>query len=490
MRRGSRREFLRGVVATGVSALAIRNVYAQRREKSVKNKQLNIIIIITHDTGRHLGCYGRSVISQNLDRIAEEGVKFSNAFCTAPQCSPSRASLLSGLMPHRHGLIGLAHRGFRLRQDLVLLPKLLSENGYITHLFGLQHETQWDRVSELGYQHVHRPGGLSCAKVTPFLLKFLESNPQQPFFAMVGFFETHRPFPKAITPLENVKVPEFLPDVAEVRQDIADLNESVRRVDESVGQIIEALKKARLLDNTLVIFTTDHGIAFPGAKATLFDPGIEIALLMRGPDEFNGGKVINAIVSNADLMPTICEIAGIEPPNGLDGKSLLPLLRNKVDKIHEHLFVELTYHAAYDPMRGIRTEEFKYIRSFSRRPFWLPPNVDNGLAKDWYRKNQSEVFQTLRPKEMLFDLIKDPLERKNVADDRAYEDVLKKLRKLVEQRMQIANDPLIYGHVMPPEGARVTPSKVWGPEEGVTDNYDPRLDEWGEISEELENLRG
>lgn len=473
----SRREFLQKAIGMGISAFVTRKSIAQKGGKAMGNWKLNILVIITHDTGRHLGCYGRGAPSPNLDKMAEEGVKFSNAFCTAPQCSPSRASLLSGLLPHRHGLIGLAHRGFRLRQDLLLLPKLLSEFGYNTHLFGLQHETQWNRVAELGYRDVRRPDGLSCAKVTPLLLKFLEDNPPQPFFAMVGFIETHRPFPKAAVALEGIKVPEFLPDVPEVRQDIADLNESVRRVDESVGQILETIKKTRLLDNTLVIFTTDHGIAFPGAKATLFDPGIEIALLMLGPGEFNGGKVIDAMVSNADLMPTICEAVGIEPPKGLDGKSLMPLIRGKTDKIHEHLFVELTYHAAYDPMRGVRTEEFKYIRSFSARPFWLPPNVDNGLTKDWYRKNRGEVFQMLRPREMLFDLRNDPLERKNVASDEAYADVLRKLRALVEQKMRDDDDPLLYGHVMPPEGAKVTPSKVWGPEEGVTEKYDPRLDE-------------
>jgi arylsulfatase A-like enzyme len=171
------------------------------------------------------------------------------------------------------------------------------------------------------------------------------------------------------------------------------LNEAVRRVDESVGQIVEALKKSRLWDNTLLIFTTDHGIAFPGAKATLFDPGIEIALIMHGPDEFSGGKVIDAMVSNADLMPTLCEVAGVEPPTDIDGKSLLPLVRGEVAKLHERIFVELTYHAAYDPMRGVRTERFKYIRSFADRPFWLPPNVDNGLTKDWYKTQPTRSVQ-------------------------------------------------------------------------------------------------
>jgi arylsulfatase A-like enzyme len=436
----------------------------------------NIFFIITHDIGRHLGCYGRGVPSPNLDKLAEEGVKFTQAFCTAPQCSPSRASVLTGLMPHRHGLIGLAHRGFRLRNDVSLLPKLLSQAGYSTHLFGLQHETTWDRVSELGYQYVHRPDGLSCLKVTPLLLDFLSKEPPQPFFASVGFTETHRPFPKLEQTSPQVKVPPFLPDEPDVRHDVAELNEAVRRVDESVGQIVEALKKSRLWDNTLLIFTTDHGIAFPGAKATLFDPGIEIALIMHGPDEFSGGKVIDAMVSNADLMPTLCEVAGIEPPTDIDGKSLLPLVRGEVAKLHERIFVELTYHAAYDPMRGVRTERFKYIRSFADRPLWLPPNVDNGLTKDWYKRNRPEVFKTPRPKEMLFDLQSDPLERNNLVGKPEFEPVLNEIRATLDRWMEASDDPIRLGHVRPPKGARVTPSNVWGPEEGVTEQFDPEKD--------------
>ncbi len=475
MVRLTRRDFL-GMVSA-VTAFARRQKSTCGGGGKMGKKRPNILLIITHDTGRHLGCYGRGVETPNLDALSEVGVKFINAFCTAPQCSPSRASILTGLMPHRHGLIGLAHRGFRLRSDVALLPKLLSQAGYSTHLFGLQHETQWNKVTELGYQHVHRPNGLSCLKVTPLVLDFLSSKPPQPFFASVGFTETHRPFPKLERTPPKIKVPSFLPDAPEVRHDVAELNESVRRVDESVGQIIEALKKNRLWDNTLLIFTTDHGIPFPGAKATLFDPGIEISLIMHGPSDFNGVKVIDAMVSNADLMPTLCEIAGVDPPMDIDGKSLLPLVQGKVDKLHEQIFVELTYHAAYDPMRGIRTERFKYIRSFADRPFWLPPNVDNGLTKDWYRNNRPEVFKTPRPKEMLFDLQTDPLEQNNLVGDQKYADVLNEMRQTLQRWMEATDDPIRLGHIRPPEGAKVTPAKSWSPEEGVTNQFEPESED-------------
>lgn len=434
----------------------------------------NIILVITHDTGRHLGCYGRDVSTPNLDRLAEEGVRFAQAFCTAPQCSPSRASLLTGLVPHRHGLIGLAHRGFRLKPDVPLLPRILNRVGYATFLFGLQHETS-DNPQILGYQHVPPVKSHSCQDVAPAFLEFLSSHPPQPFFASVGFFETHRPFPQTQGRTEP-HVPPFLPDAPEVRRDVADLNESVRRVDEAVRAIVTALKRHRLWDNTLLVYTTDHGTSFPGAKATLFDPGIEIALLMHGPDDaFSGGKTVTTMVSNADLMPTFCEIAGAEPPSHLDGKSLLPLLKGE-PRLHERLFVELTYHAAYDPMRGIRTERFKYIRSFAERPFWLPPNVDNGFTKDWYRQHRPEVFRKGRRKEMLFDLQVDPWERHNLANDFAYASLLSELRVMLERWMDDTEDPLRHGHVPPPPEARVTPASSWGPEEGVRGDFDPTRD--------------
>ncbi|MFN4179728.1 MAG: hypothetical protein ACK4I8_05405, partial [Armatimonadota bacterium] len=109
---------------------------------------------------------------------------------------------------------------------------------------------------------------------------------------------------------------------------------------------------------------------------------------------------------------------------------------------------------------------------------WLPPNVDNGLTKDWYRENRPEVFKTSRPKEMLFDLQNDPLERTNLADDQRFEAVLREMRAKLERWMKATDDPIRFGHVHPPEGARVTPARVWGPEEGVTDQFDPEKDEW------------
>jgi len=424
-----------------------------------KEKKLNILVIITHDTGRHLGCYDRKVETPNLNRLADKGVLFTNFFCTAPQCSPSRASLLTGRYPHTHGLIGLTHRGFRLNMNEPPLPALLADAGYSTYLFGFQHESS-DPYS-LGYQKVFKAKSNSCLDVTPLVLDFLSKKPERPFFMMIGFSETHRPFPEYEGAVDNIEGFPYLPDVEEIRRNIASLNILVRRVDEKVGEILRAVEEIGLRDDTLIVFTTDHGVAFPGAKATLFDPGIEISMLMSGPDEFKGGKRINSLLSNLDFAPTILDLCDIPIPAEMQGKSMLPIIRGELDKLHDWIFIEQTYHAAYDPMRGVRTERFKYIRSFEKRPFWFPPNVDGGPSKEVARK--LGYFNRPRPSEMLFDLQADHVERRNLVDDPDYSDMLEKMRSILEDWMRSTADPLLKGYVPPPPGAMVTPPDSYTP---------------------------
>jgi len=425
-----------------------------------REKKPNILIIITHDTGRHLGCYGSGVDTPNLNKLAEEGVIFTNFFCTAPQCSPSRASLLTGRYPHNNGLIGLTHRGFRLNANELLLPNLLAQAGYSTYLFGFQHESP--NPYSLGYQKIFKAKSNSCLDVTPLVIDFLENNKlKKPFFMMIGFSETHRPFPQYEGPVDNIEGFPYLPDVEDVRRDIASLNILVRRVDEKIGEILRSLDEADLRDDTLVVFTTDHGVAFPGAKATLFDPGIEISMIMRGPGGFEGGRKIEALLSNLDFAPTILDLCGIPIPTEMQGKSILPIIRGEAKRLHRQIFVEQTYHAAYDPIRGVRTDRYKYIRSFEKRPFWFPPNVDEGLSKEVARR--FGYFNKPRPPEMLFDLESNPIERNNLVNDPECTDILKRMRLLLEDWMRRTSDPLLKGYVPPPPNARVTPPDSYTP---------------------------
>jgi len=382
-------------------------------------------------------------------------------FCTAPQCSPSRASIITSQMPHTNGMIGLAHRGFRLKPEARTLPSLLADAGYSTNLLGLQHEGP--DANDLGYENVIRAEGKghSCLSVTPLVVDFLQSQPQEPFFASVGFSETHRAYPESDTPVEDVEPFGYLPDDPAVRRDIADLEVLVRRVDDAVGSIMKTLRATGLLDRTLVIFTTDHGIAFPRAKATLFDPGLGTAFVARLPEGNPAGLKIHAPVSNMDFMPTLLEYLQIPGPAGIHGKSLMEVIAGQAASTRDALFFELTYHAAYDPMRAVRTNRYKYIRSFAKRPFAFPPNVDAGHTKELV--NRLGWFEQPRPAEQLYDLAEDPFELENLAASAEHEKVLAELRERLDRWMEETDDPLRHGPVPPPEGAYVTPEDSYKP---------------------------
>ena len=228
---------------------------------------------------------------------------------------------------------------------------------------------------------------------------------------------------------------------------------SARSLDQGVGAVLEALDQYGLADNTLIIFTTDHGLAFPGAKATLFDRGLGVFLILRGPGGFHGGKVIDALVSHIDLYPTVCELAGVERPDFLQGVSLMPLIRGEVAEIRDAVFAEATWHAAYEPQRAIRTERWKYIRRFGDRRTPVLSNTDDSpskrllVAHGW---SEQEL-----PREQLYDLIFDPNEAQNLAGDPAAVQVLGEMRERLERWMEETDDPLRHGDVEPPAGVEI-----------------------------------
>lgn len=405
----------------------------------------NIVIIITHDTGDYLGCYGHAVATPHLDRFAATGVRCDRAFCTAPQCSPSRASLITGLYPHTNGMMGLAHREWELHPEVRCLPHYLDDAGYRTALFGFQHESSDPR--RLGYQSIDT-SSIEAADVARGVSAYLDSHPTGPFFVMAGFTETHRPFDRPgydADPPERVTVPPYLPDLPPIREELGQFQGLVKAADDAVGTILAALDRHPEREQTIVIFTTDHGIAMPRAKGTLFDPGIRTALLLRWPAVLPGGRVLDELLSNVDLLPTLLDAADLPMPDGLHGRSFLPLLRGAPYRPHDHLFVELTWHDRYNPMRGARTDQYKYIQSFSTAPLvYLPRDI---LTSPSGEAVVQHYYGTIRPAEELYDLVTDPLEMENVATDPAHSGVLATLRHLVHDWMVATNDPLPRGPV-------------------------------------------
>ncbi len=420
--------------------------------------QPNILYIHSHDTGRYVQPYGHAVRTPNIQKLAEGGVVFRQAFCAAPTCSPSRAALLTGQSPHSSGMLGLAHRGFSLKDMNQHLVHALRAAGSASTLIGQQHVAE--DPQQIGYDRIlpfdvrDGSGRNSAENVAPAAAQFLKSSPAVPFFLSVGFSQTHRAFPQP-GPDEDprwARPPAHLPDTPETRRDWAGYLASARELDRGVGQVLDALDEAGLAENTLVILTTDHGPAFPHMKCTLLDAGIGVMLVMRGPGGFTGGRVIDALVSQVDVFPTLCELLEIDPPGWLQGRSMLPLVRGEREEINEEVFAEVTYHAAYQPMRAVRTKRHKYIRRFGERRQPVLPNVDNGGAKDLW--TASDWRERDLPGEELYDLLFDPVEGCNLAADPSCAEVLGDMRGRLQRWMQTTGDPLLAGAVPAPPGAR------------------------------------
>jgi N-sulfoglucosamine sulfohydrolase len=376
---------------------------------------------------------------------------FRHAYCAAPTCSGSRASLLTGQWAHSNGMMGLAHRGFRLHDYSQHLLHTLRGAGYWSALIGEQHLS--DDPTVLGYDHVVDIDTTHVENVAPAAVDVIGTLAREPFFLSVGFFETHREFfqPTSVRDTLYSMPPANLPDTVATRRDMASYKASARSLDQGVGAVLNALDEHDIADNTLVILTTDHGLAFPGAKATLYDRGIGVLLIMRGPGGFHGGRVSNALISQIDLYPTICELVGTEVPSFLQGRSMLPLMRRETDEINDAVFAELTYHAAYEPQRAIRTKRWKYIRRFGDRELPVLANVDDGPSKDLLI--ESGWAERPLPREELHDLLFDPQEARDLGEDPTYADVLDEMRGRLETWMVETDDPLLDGDVPAPDGA-------------------------------------
>lgn len=415
----------------------------------------NLLLIHWSDLGRHLGTYGvRSVPSPNVDRLAAEGIRFDRAFATAPLCSPARGALFTGRYPHANGLMGNAHRGWAYHPGERTLPMLLAAAGYHTALAGLQHEG--DNPEALGFAETvsdPTPAAEGCVEVTDAVVRWLggRAGRRQPFLVTVGFHEVHRPYPPGRYPPGDraaVDVPAYLPDNPWTRADLAAFQAAIRLADLQVGRIVERLDRLGLAASTWVIFTTDHGIPFPRAKSSLYDPGIEVALVMRMPDGAPRPDAATRLFSHVDLVPTILDRLGVAVPPTVQGVSHARWLAGDGDAPgRREVFAEKTYHDVYDPMRCVRTERWKYIRSFTERPLLtLPADIEASPT----RRGYGDDHLRHRPVEELYDLRDDPGERENVVDEASCATIRADLAGRMLRWRHETGDPLLRGPVPAP----------------------------------------
>ncbi len=430
---------------------------------SAQTKAKNVLLIIADDLGMDLGCYGNSAIkTPNLDALAKKGVRFTNGYSTCASCSPSRAAIYSGLFTHQNGQYGLQHSAHKQEMHPWVQPisVLMRRAGYFTGIVGKWHvgpPASFDWHKEVKVSR-------DADKIADAAKNFIASREKKPFFLVVGFQDPHRAGkgfgnePFANDPKEvkydpgKVKVPIHLPDQPEVRKEIAEYYQAVSRLDRCVGLILKHLEEAGLLEETLIIFTSDNGIPFPGAKTTLYDAGVHLPLLISAPGH-RSGTTNDAMVSFVDLTPTILDWAGAKGPTTykLPGKSIVPILAETNPKGWDAVFGSHQMHeiTMYYPMRSITTPKYKLIVNLDHAKEF-PFASDLWGSQSWQgilKRKDSSMGQRLvaeyrqRPKEELFDRATDPHELKNLAGDPAYKEVLDGLRVRLRQWQDDTADP-------------------------------------------------
>ena len=411
----------------------------------------NILLVHCHDIGAYMGPYpGNAAVTPSVDALAAGGVVLENHFAAAPTCSPSRASMVTGLVPHRHGLMGLQnHALWNMDPGIPTIASLLRDGGYQTACFGTWHVN--DQPYASGFD-IFDPES-ECERVAANVGHFIGSRDRaRPFFAMAGFFEPHREFtdrwPDRPDP-DRLPVPYFLPDIPETRAEMSNFYGDVARADWSVGQILGALDRAGQAENTLVVFTADHGIAMPLAKGTLSDRGCHIGAVLAWPGQLPPGSRYGGLSSNVDLLPTFLQAAGEgeRTPAGIDGVSILDALRGGPPP-RGHVFAESTWHDFYEPMRSVRTLTHKLIRNFEVRPgLQLAGDIRQSPIVPHMRW---QLRALERPEYELYDLDNDPREQRNLAGDPDHADRLAELSALLSGHLAETDDPLLAGPVQPP----------------------------------------
>jgi arylsulfatase A-like enzyme len=422
----------------------------------------NVVLLHSHDTGRQIAPYGHAVPTPNLQSLADEALVFRNAHTPAPTCSPSRAAMTTGVAPHSAGMTGLVNRGWTMDAPERHVANLLREQGYDTVLPGFQHEHGGAEAErEIGYRtfpEAQEEGrDRATAAAAADYIAGVEDD-DDPFFLSAAFSNTHRSFPG---PDEHDVDPDGiqpfgpLPDVAACREDVAGFHASAAILDDCVGTVLDALRDEGLLEETLVLYTTDHGPAFPRMKCNLSDGGTGVAMLARFPDGPRG-EATDGLVSHVDLVPTLCECLGVETPGYVQGESWLDATGDPASfEGREAVYGEVTYHAAYEPKRSVRTDRYRYVRRYGDYDRHVLPNCDDGPAKRFLVEHG--LGERERPEEALYDTYHDPGERENLIDDPDYADAAEALRGRLDDWMEHTDDPLLSGPVSKPPGGEANP---------------------------------
>lgn len=476
----------------------------------------NVILFITDDESPTLGCYGDPVaVTPAIDAIARDGMIFRNAFATTASCSASRSVVMSGLHNHRNGQFGHQHHyhKFASFHDVVSLslPRVMAQAGYRTGQIGKYHVApevvyHFDTYLKGNGRNAVAMADASRDFLTdktdgrPFFLYFATSDPHRgggkdqdskrelkpDLFGNKPHDEAYPGVKEVFYDPAKVTVPPFLPDTPDTREELAQYYQSCSRVDQGVARLVQILKQADLYDKTMIVFTSDHGMAFAGGKTTVYEGGLRVPMVVRDPYQSKRGAESNALISHVDITPTLLDFAGgLEPTinapkdpinpdkfwkergeaqkenrngnkkfNAYHGKSWMHCLANPDEPHHETIFASHTFHEIqmYYPMRVVRDSKYKLIWNIAH-PLPYPFASDLWAASSWqaqWAKGMDAPYGNMtvgqyvqRPQFELFDIAADPHETTNLADSEGHRDILEKYKGKLKAMQKEMDDPWI-----------------------------------------------
>lgn len=466
-----------GICLLAVSWAAADHVLLQKDEI---RRPYNIVLMVSDDHGTDaLGCYGNPVVqTPSLDQLASEGTRFTQAFCTSASCAASRSAILTGLHNHANGTYGHvqgAHH-FSLLDGIHTLPEFLKKGGYRTGVVGKKHyapEEQFPFDFDIP-QYLFARDDVQMASACrpfiqqdgPFFLYWCSWNPHRSGSSFDAhplkpnrFGNPDQAFPGDCEQTyrdEEVIVPPFMNDTAEARAELAQYYQSVSRLDRGVGALLQILKEEGKYENTLIIYISDNGSAFPGSKTTLYEPGMRLPCIVRSPVQSRRGVVSEALISWVDVTPTVLDFAGIRWPveEGITfhGQSVRPVLEQESPgDWKEHIFASHTFHEVtmYYPMRAVRSSRYKFIWNIAS-PLSYPSGSDLWKSITWKEVLSSGSTQfgarsvaayLHRPQFELYDLKQDPNEAENLAERPEYQDLVKQFSSKLKTFQEETSDP-------------------------------------------------
>lgn len=453
---------------------------------SMKNpdKPLNILLITADDLNYDsLGCFGNSVpgISPNLDRLAAEGLRFNHAHVDVAVCTPCRSTILTGRYPHNNGSIGF----YPISEEVPTLNEVFHQNGYLTGICGkgtisssgLFYKGPWDfalgggvdfdyaRNVDLFYKNMKRFLDQAGQENRPFFFMMNSSDPHRPFHGSqwhtrAGHIKRNSTIPDRIYKPDEIEVPGFLPDLPQVREELAQYFTSVKRLDQAVGTTLQALDDSGFTDNTLVMFLSDNGMAFPFSKTYCYLQSTKTPWLVRWPGRIEPGRIDNEhFINSIDFMPTALDAAGIKGPTDMDGKSFLPVLLNQKQSGRKNVFTQFDQAGAYKqpdgkptyrmPLRAVQNKKWGYIFNPWANGQWVHggdtfhgltyPAMEEASRKDPWLKERIRVAY-YRDREEFFDLENDPDCLHNLINKPEYQSAVNEMRKELRRYMVESND--------------------------------------------------